>query len=146
MKRRQHLNFAYVLPDVEGARTRIIIPSALQMGWVKSLPFFCAATETSRDIAEYLASRKEGSLASHPLEYLMIPPTVWSGDRLADTCHRYLKVMEIYVDDFCTMVQTSNIATLRYISRALLHAIHDVLPPPAVSRHSGGDPVSNKKY
>ena len=47
----KHLNFAYVLPDVAGARIRIVIPSALQMGWAESPPFFCAATETACDIA-----------------------------------------------------------------------------------------------
>ena len=47
-------NFCYVLPSLEPITniddTEIIIPHALQMGWAESLPFFCAATETARDI------------------------------------------------------------------------------------------------
>jgi len=53
--------------------------------------------------------------------------------------------MEVYVDDYCTMMQTSDVTQLRQISHALLIAIHDVFPPPPVTEHSGGDPISNKK-
>jgi hypothetical protein len=44
-------SFAYVLPQNEGMQTTLIVPTSLQMGWVESLPYFCAATETARDIA-----------------------------------------------------------------------------------------------
>ena len=53
--------------------------------------------------------------------------------------------MEVYVDNFCTMVQTQDVNKLRHVSRALLHAIYSVFPPPAVTRHEGGDPILNKK-
>ena len=66
-------------------------------------------------------------------------------DSLASTCEKYLYVMEVYVDDFCTMVQTLEVDKLRHISRTLLHAINSVLPPPVITNHAGGDPVSLKK-
>ena len=53
--------------------------------------------------------------------------------------------MEVYVDDFCTMVQTLDVTQLQHISRAILTTIHDVFLPPSVTGHSGGDPISNKK-
>jgi hypothetical protein len=49
--------FCYVLPQLPGhpsGDTQIVVPSALQMGWTSSPAFFCAATETGRDIAEWL--------------------------------------------------------------------------------------------
>ena len=141
----RHLNFAYVLPDVAGARIRLVIPSALQMGWAESPPFFCAATETARDLAEVMVTEELGSLAPHPLEHLMLPPAKWPEATLASTCDKYLRVMEVYVDDFCTLVQTSDVNILRQVSRSLLHSIHSVFPPPAISGHSGGDPISHKK-
>ena len=54
-------------------------------------------------------------------------------------------MLESYVDDFCAMVQTKDRQALLQVSRSLLHAIHSVYPPPAVTGHTGGDPVSLKK-
>ncbi len=51
----EEYNFAYVLPQPEEEPIQIVIPTSLQMGWVKSPPYFCAATETARGIAkEYI--------------------------------------------------------------------------------------------
>lgn len=45
-------HLAYVLPKLSPEEpTRLVIPS-LQMGWVNSPAFFCAATETIRDLTE----------------------------------------------------------------------------------------------
>ena len=75
----------------------------------------------------------------------MLPSHKWTEAELEHTCVKLLHVMEVYVDDFCTMVQMSNKNMLTHVSRSLLHAIHDVFPPPSVTGHSGGDPVSEKK-
>jgi len=74
VKKGRNLNFAYVLLDVDGARICVVIPSALQMGWSESPPFFCAATETAHEVAEDFAAQPRGSLQPHPLEYFMLPP------------------------------------------------------------------------
>ncbi len=44
-------NFAYVLPQNKGKPITLVISTSLQMRWVESPPYFCAATETARDIA-----------------------------------------------------------------------------------------------
>jgi hypothetical protein len=46
-------NFAYVLPQRDGEPCRIVVPSAVQMGWVESPSLFCAVTETARDLAQH---------------------------------------------------------------------------------------------
>ncbi len=38
-------NFAYVLPQEASELCRIVIPAAVQMGWVESPSFFCMVTE-----------------------------------------------------------------------------------------------------
>ena len=38
-------NFAYVLPQEASEPCRIVIPAAVQMGWVESPSFFCTVTE-----------------------------------------------------------------------------------------------------
>ena len=50
------------LDDIE-----IVIPHALQMGWSESPPFFCAATETARDIIETYYNTFP-NIPHHPLE------------------------------------------------------------------------------
>ena len=57
----------------------------------------------------------------------------------------FLHLLEVYADDFTQMAQTKDEETLRHLSRALLHRIHSVFPPPDVTGHNGADPVSVKK-
>jgi hypothetical protein len=53
-------NFCYVWPQAPGEPRRLVVPTSLQMGWVESLPYFCAASETARDIAvEYIIHRND---------------------------------------------------------------------------------------
>ncbi len=47
----EEYNFTYVLSQDKGKSITIVVPTSLQMGWVESLPYFCAATETARDVA-----------------------------------------------------------------------------------------------
>jgi hypothetical protein len=44
-------NFAYVLPQPAGQPVSLVVPTLLQMDWVESPPYFCAATEIARDTA-----------------------------------------------------------------------------------------------
>jgi hypothetical protein len=65
-------NFAYVLPQAEGMPTTLVVPTSLQMGWVESPPYFCAASETSRDVATEYAETRVNSLASHKFEKIVV--------------------------------------------------------------------------
>jgi hypothetical protein len=38
-------NFACVLPQCPGQPIYLVVPTSLQMGWLESTPFFCAASE-----------------------------------------------------------------------------------------------------
>ena len=179
-------NFCYVLPstnpDIELDEIELVVPNSLQMGWCESPPFFCAGSETARDVIEELLNNDPASLPPHPLEDLMRPDesddmsisdsSVESAEKASsraaddedsdmdisddetDDGHNDLVLVEIlddatmvevFVDDF--MVLTNNIdpANLRIVSRAMLHGIHSVFPPPEVTGHKGGDSVSVKK-
>jgi len=46
-------NFAYVLPQEAGEPCRVVVPAAVQMGWVESPSHFCTVTETARDITQH---------------------------------------------------------------------------------------------
>jgi hypothetical protein len=149
-------NFCYVLPSLPGQTTddiQIVIPDALQMGWTSSPAFFCAATETARDIADWL--RLLPSLPTHPLEqhtlnqpklqhYRYRLPLHGSLDKPSQR-QKFFCLFEVFVDDFIGLLQSSNEHDLRHHSRALLHAIHQVFPPPMATGHNSEDPISHKK-
>ena len=139
-------NFAYVLPPYdESTDIELVIPCALQMGWCESPAFFCAATETARDVAVTKIAKHQGTLPPHPLEKWMLPVGKWKKDDLPLLKQKMKHMLEVYIDDFCTMVQTDDLEELRHVTRALLHAIHEVFPPPHVTGHKGGDSISIKK-
>ena len=58
-------NFCYVWPQKAGEPTRLVVPNSLQMGWVESAPYFCAASKTARDVAADYIETKVGALPTH---------------------------------------------------------------------------------
>jgi hypothetical protein len=58
--------FAYVMPSAPGQ------PTKLQMGWNKSLAYFCATTETVRDVAQTWIDTKVRK-PRHPMESFTMP-------------------------------------------------------------------------
>jgi hypothetical protein len=138
-------NFCYALPLPSSTThiddTEIVIPTSLQMGWCESPPFFCAATETARDVIQALFTHL-GNIPPHPHEHYMVQNTPPSKS-LTNT--KNTKLIEVYVDDFITATNNLDISHLTQMARATLHGIHSIFPPTAVSKHSGGDPISEKK-
>jgi hypothetical protein len=60
-------NFAKVLPQAKGEPCRIVVPAAVQMGWVKSLSLFCTVTESARDLSQHFVD-KAMALPHNPIE------------------------------------------------------------------------------
>ena len=99
-------NFAYVLPNSSGEPIQIVVPSALQMGWAESPPFFCAALETARDAAGTYKSERVGTLPAHPLEKGTMPPEAAIDERFLQVADArgnnkttFLRMLEVYVDN-----------------------------------------------
>jgi hypothetical protein len=61
-------SFTYMLPQESSKSTKLVIPTSLQMGWVESPPYFCAAMETVRDIALDYCNTPIGSLPPHKFD------------------------------------------------------------------------------
>jgi hypothetical protein len=144
-------NFAYVLPGGKpGDPTQLVIPEALQMGWGESPPFFCAATETARDIAQasFDSNRR---MPAQPMEEIMMdidwstiprPAPVPTSEQ---DKRKFLSVLEVYIDDFIGLIQSTDKNHLLRLSRTILSAITNVFPPPEITDSSMGPPVSVKK-
>ena len=139
-------NFAYVLPpENPGDEPELVIPDALQMGWSESPPFFCAATETARDLAEnYYVSKRP--LLPHPMEKTVLDIN-WSAIPTTerDPNVAFLHLLEVYIDDFIALIHTTDKAEITRLTRSLLHAITDIFPPPEITGSSMGPAISEKK-
>jgi hypothetical protein len=140
-------NSAFVLPkDSPDEPTQLVIPSSLQIRWCNSPAYFCAASKTARDVGEKLeTSTPIGSLPPHPLEHWLIHPNEWPANN--ETAHKgtLYRLLEVYVDDFIHLAQTTNATELKHLALATLHGLHSCFPPPSVTGHDGEDPVSLKK-
>jgi hypothetical protein len=136
-------NFAYVLPGPPGAPVRLVIPSALQMGWNESPAYFCAATETARDCAQAWVDQ-DTVLPPHPMQPATRPAVPARQQTSGVT--RY-QMSAVYVDDFLmAAVEDQKGELLEKAGRATLHAIHSVSPPPTADDPPGTkDPISEKK-
>jgi hypothetical protein len=153
----EEFNFCYVMPRQHADEPiQLVVPSALQMGWTFSPPYFCAATETARDVAATL--RTKPTLPPHPLEdatmdkddalllYQLQNPTTWTASELPQRMQNLRHLLEIYVDDFAAALQCTDPQILLHHSRALLHGIHAVFPPaPTTSTNPDDEPISLKK-
>jgi hypothetical protein len=138
-------NFSYVLPQQPGAgeQVYIVVPTSLQMGWVESPAFFCAASETARDVAQDYCETAIGSLPPHKftkyvtgnLEYDALPEQEINGNTF-----RYL--LEVYVDDFVSLVIPYSREQLRHVSTGTMTGIHDVFPD---DDNDGNVSISEKK-
>ena len=58
-------NFAYVLPQEKGEEVRLVVPNSLQMCWIESPPYFCADSETARDVAQKYVQTPVGTFPNH---------------------------------------------------------------------------------
>ncbi len=133
-------NFAYILPQDEGMPTTLVVPTSLQMEWVESLPYFCAATETARDLALDYCATSIGSLYHHKFtedvaknkafEELLATST------LATT---FLYALEVYVDDFMSIVIPTSWEQLENVATVVMTGIHDGFPVDVVD---GNNPMS----
>ena len=158
-------NFCYAIPNRDPATprddTRIVVPNSLQIG--PTPPFFCAASETARDVIQQLLNVE---LPPHPLENFMLPNASDQLPKEALVLAHTMDLIEVFVDDFirCTLVLahtmdlievfvddfircTDNITHSHLVTftRAMLHGMYSIFQPPSVTGHKVGDPISEKK-
>ena len=85
-----------VLPQQDGEPCRIIVPLAVQMGWVESPSLFCAVTESARNLAQHFVDAAV-PLPPHQVKSAMtIEDVPMRGRTVASS-----KLLQVYVDDFC---------------------------------------------
>ncbi len=135
-------NFAYVMPRDEGLPIQLVVPTSLQMGWIESPPYFCAASETARDVGAHYIDGRVGQLPPHKFEHHTLASEV---DRalLEGGSGGVLKyLLEVYVDDLMSLVIPTSEGHLRHVANAVMQGIHDVFPEESDEET---DPISLKK-
>ena len=135
-------NFAYVLPQEEGQPVKLVIPTSLQMGWIESPPYFCAASETGRDVAAEYAEAPIGSLENHKFLAHALQGLDFESFTSDDGVRLLRYMIEVYVDDYISLAIPRTQGDLKHIANAILHGIHDVFPPDEIQEK---DPISYKK-
>ena len=101
-------NFAYVLPKLNSNEpTMLVIPSSLQMGWAEIPPFFCATTKSACNIAQDLFKQDPKLLAMHPLEQHTLPAG-WTMPNQVKCCTPFVNLIELHVDNFCSLIQSND--------------------------------------
>jgi hypothetical protein len=139
----EEYNFAYVLPQEEGKPVTLVIPTSLQMGWVESPPYFCAATEMARDITATYCDTLVGSLPKHKfIKHVRGDAAVADLPTSAETNSPCYYCLEVYVDDFMSIVIPTSHEQLDHVATAVMMGIHDVFP---ANISNGNDPISEKK-
>ena len=138
-------NFAYVQPSsFASGDISLVIPTSLQIGWIESPPYFCAASETARDVAAQYAELPSGCLPDHAF---LAHTATDDGYRAlprertpSDPPFRY--IMEVYMDDFIDLAIPACQRDLDHLATATMSGIHDVFPP---AESTCDDPISEKK-
>jgi len=113
------------------------------MGWVQSPPFFCTASETARDVAQDYCETKIGSLPPHKFTNYVIGNQAYEDLPKRDELVRiFCFLLEVYVDDFVSLVIPTSREQLRHVSTGTMTGIHDVFPADDIVSN---DPISEKK-
>ena len=139
----QEYNFAYVLPQPAGKPIILVVPTSLQMGWVESPPFFCTASETARDVIEEYIETPVSSLPTHKfINHVMTSERVNELPKTGEEQSGFAYMVEVYVDDFMSIVIPVTQDQLEHVATAIMTGIHDVFP---ADEDNSNDPVSEKK-
>ena len=101
-------NFAYVLPPViPEYPPQLVVPYALQIGWTEIPAFFCAATETARDISES-SYKSERPMPPHTDEQTVLNLKWDTLPKPKGTKRTFLYLLEVYIYDFISLIHSTN--------------------------------------
>ncbi len=92
----------------------------MEMGWVEFPPFFCAASETARDVAQDYCETELGTLPPHKFTHYVTGNHAYAELPETDPTGRPFRyLLEVYVDDFVSLVIPTSREQLRHVSTDL---------------------------
>jgi hypothetical protein len=107
----------------------LVVLTSLQMGWVESPSYFCLASKMARDITEVYTNTSVGSL--HPHKFTHHTRGDAEVSELLEsfntpTMLRYR--LEVYMDDFMSVVIPTYQEQLDHVATAIMTGIHNMFP------------------
>jgi hypothetical protein len=125
-------NFAYVLPQEEDKPIMLVVLTSLQMGWVKSPPYFCTATEMLHYISTEYTETAVNLLPHHKFEKYVVGATKYANLLESElNAQGFWYMVKVYVGNFMSLVISVSQEQLRHVANAILHGINNVFPPDA---------------
>lgn len=135
-------NFAYILPTLTPGPIQLLIPTSLQMGWIESPTYFCAASEMARDVAAQYLQCPLDTLPPHKF----LPLTKQHENfHLLPAKHTDLPlkaIVEVFMDNCIGLAIATSQQQLRHVSDAIMYGIHDVFPS---NSDDTNNPISKQK-
>ena len=95
-------NFVFEMPPHPTRPDRhFVVPSALQMGWTNSPPYFCTATDICRKLIVRLLAftLRSGINTPHPYDKYLTPGAALPSEPIAPGL--VTVAGQVFVDDFC---------------------------------------------
>ncbi len=139
----EEYNFSYLLPQDEGKPTTLVVQTSLQMGWVESPPYFCAATETARDVASGFCNTPFGSLPHHKFTEHVAGDKAFDELPAASTsATAFLYALEVHVDDFMNIVIPNSWEQMEHVATVVMTGIYEVFLADVVD---SSNPISETK-
>ncbi len=132
----------YILPQKEGEPVLLVVPTSLQMGWVESPPYLCTATEMAGDVTTEYTDMPMGTLPQHKFEQYVISNANYNAlPEMSIRNTGFVYMVEVYVDDFMSLVIPLSRHQLQHVATAVMTGIHDIFPP---DNNDSNDPISEK--
>jgi len=94
------------------------------MGWVESPPYFCAATETARDIATEYTDMPVGAIPAHKFAKYIVDGRSYTDLPKEHDGRTFLSMIKVYVDDFMSLVIPVSQSQLKHVAAAVMMGIH----------------------
>ncbi len=135
-------NFAYLLPQPPGSPVILVIPLSLQMGWVESPPFFCAATKKSSNIAMEYINTTVGSLHKQKFKAYLTGDVIFEEFQEKESNRTLRYLLEVYVDDFMLLIMPATKEEMLCVATSVMTGIHDVFPE---AKNNNNNPISLHK-
>ena len=131
-----------MLPQLEGTPIKLVVPILLQMGWIESLPYFYAASETACDLADDYIETPVGSLPRHKFIQHSTQVTDFEALPVISEDKKMAYVVEAFVDDYIAIAILTSQEQLKHSATAVMSGIHDVFPEDSAEANN---PISLKK-
>jgi hypothetical protein len=142
-KEGEEWNFAYVLPQPEGEPIKLVIPTLLQNGMGRITTIFLRGHGNGKGCQYKYINTEVGSLPTHKFEKYVVGDVDYATlPECAANKSRFLYMVEVYVDDFMSLVILVSQEQLQHVATAVMTGIHDVFPGDAVDSK---DSISEKK-